>query len=310
MAKRVVATGFGGPENLSVVEYDPGTPGPGEVLLEVRAAGVNPIDLKLYSGAFGADPARLPLPLGFEVAGVVAAVGEGAPWGVGDEVIGYRVDGGYADQLLAPVDSLVAKPAALSWEVAAGLLLAGVTAAHAVQATGVGPGDVVLVHAASGGVGLIAVQLAVARGARVIGTASVRRHELLRELGAEPVAYGDGLLERVRELAPDGIDSAVDAIGGDEPIDVSLALLHDRNRFATIVASPRAAELGLKRLGGGPGADLGAEIRSAARSGLVASATDGSLKVFVTQAFPLAEAGAAHRLVGTTSGGGKVVLVP
>ena len=149
----------------------------GQVLVDVRAAGTNPVDYKLYSGEMGRDPAQLPMPIGMEVAGVVAAVAPGATGytgalTVGDEVIVTNVRGGYAEQVLADGSDVGHKPASLSFEQAAGLLLVGGTAWHLLTNTDVGTGDTVLIHGASGGVGLMAVQLAVARGAKVIATAS------------------------------------------------------------------------------------------------------------------------------------------
>jgi NADPH:quinone reductase len=308
MADLVVAAAFGGPEVLALVEEPVPDPGPGEVVLEVRAAGVNPVDWKRYSGAMGADPAQLPMRLGAEAAGVVAAAGEGAG-GVGDEVIAFRIDGAYATHVVVPVAAVVPRPEALSWEQAGGLMLAGVTAVHALVATGVGEGDTLLLHAAAGGVGLMAVQVAVARGARVIGTASEAHHDALRALGAEPVTYGPGLAERVRVLAPQGADAAIDAVGTDEAIDVSLELVRDRARIATIVAYGRAKEAGIKLLGGAPGGDPGLEIRAAARFELVRLASERKLTV-PTKSFPLAEVAAAHEASRAGHGFGKLVLVP
>ncbi len=209
MTRAVVATAFGGPEVLSVTETPVSRPGPGEVLISVRAAGTNPIDYKQYSGAMGRDPARLPIRLGGEAAGVVTEVADGTegPGGgihVGDEVVAFRIAGGYAADVVVAASSVVPKPATLSFEEAGGLMLAGVTAVHLIAATGVGPGDTVLVHGASGGVGLMAVQLAAIKGARVIGTAGQESHAYLRELGVEPISYGDGLADRVRDIAPVG----------------------------------------------------------------------------------------------------------
>ncbi|HUD35589.1 MAG TPA: NADP-dependent oxidoreductase [Streptosporangiaceae bacterium] len=315
MACVVVAAAYGGPEVLEVIEVPAGAPGPGQALVEVRAAGVNPIDYKQYSGAFGADPARLPMRLGFEVSGVVTEVGPDATGtaggvSVGDEVIGYRVDGGYASELIAPVASLTPKPAALDWAQAAGLMLTGATAWHCLAATGVTGGDTVLIHGGSGGVGTVAVQLAVGRGATVIATASPARHEFLRELGAIPVTYGAGLADRVRAAAPGGVDVAIDMIGTEEAIDVSRELVADHDRIVTIVASARSRETGTRALGGGPGADPGTEIRQAARLELARLAGEGSLRVFVSETFPLAEAAKAHRAISTNHAFGKIVLIP
>ncbi len=254
----VIATAFGGPDVLSVTEVPPEQPGPGEALIEVRAAGVNPVDFKTYSGQFGTDPARLPLRPGSEAAGLVTAVGPGGaqgpagPVAAGDEVIAYRAPGAYASALVVPAQALVPKPAALDWQQAAGLMLTGTSAWHALAATGVGPGDTVLIHGAAGGVGIMAVQLAAARGAKVVATASPVRHDFLRGLGATPVAYGDGLADRVRAAAPGGVNAAVDFAGTDEAVDVSVAVVPDRSRIATLVAFGRGQEAGIKVLGGVP----------------------------------------------------------
>jgi NADPH:quinone reductase len=315
MPSVVIATAFGGPEVLSVADEPVAEPGPGEARLAVRAAGVNPVDWKVYSGAFGTDPARLPMRLGSEAAGVVVAagpdaVGPAGPIAVGDEVIAFRAPGAYAAELVAPAQALVPKPAALDWAQAAGLMLTGATAWHALTATGVREGDTVLIHGAAGGVGVMAVQLAAARGARVVATASPARHGFLRGLGAFPVAYGDGLAERVRAAAPSGIDAALDLIGTDEAISVSLALVADRARIATIAAFARGLEAGIKVLGGAPGADPGTQIRDAARLELARLAEDKGLQVFVTRTFPLADAAAAHRAIMSGHISGKIALIP
>ncbi len=315
MSSAVVAAAYGGPEALTVVDKTVAEPGPGQARVEIRASGVNPVDYKLYSGAMGRDPARLPLPLGFEAAGVVTAVGPDAvgpagPVAVGDEVIAYRVSGGYAAELAAPAQALVPKPAALGWPEASGLMLAGATAWHALAATAVAGGDTVLVHGASGGVGLMVVQLAVARGATVVGTASPARHVLLRELGVIPVAYGEGLADRVRAAAPQGVDAALDLVGTDDAIDVSAELVGDRKRIATIAAARRGLELGMQALGGGPGADPGTELRNAARLELARLAGEGTLRVLVTQTFPLVNAAAAHRAMMDGHTLGKIALIP
>jgi NADPH:quinone reductase len=243
-----------------------------------------------------------------EVAGGVD--GPGGLIRAGDEVIAYRIAGAYADDVTVPASSVVPKPSTLSFEEASGLMLTGVTATHALAVVGAGAGDVVLVHGAAGGVGLMAIQLAVMAGARVIGTASESGHGLVREFGAEPVMYGDGLEERVRALAPGGVDAAVDCAGGDDALDVSLALVADRGRIVTIVASRRAFDAGIKVIGGAPGADPGTEIRSAARLELARLAEDGKLRVVIAAVYPLADAAAAHRALATGHTHGKIVLVP
>ncbi len=315
MSAVVIAPAYGGPEVLKIVDEPLGEPGPGQARIEVRAAGVNPVDHKVYSGAFGTDPARLPIRLGSEAAGVVTAAGQDAvgpagPVTIGQEVIAFRAPGAYAAELIVPAQALVPKPSALDWAQAAGLMLTGATAWHALAATGIGDGDTVLINGAAGGVGLIAVQLAVARGAAVVATASPARHDVLAALGAVPVAYGHGLEERVRAAAPGGVDVALDLIGTDEAMDVSLALVANRARIATIAAPARGLRVGTKVLGGAPGADPGTEIRDAARLELARLAQDGTLRVFVDQAFPLTDVAAAHRSIMGGHAKGKIALIP
>ncbi len=315
MSAVVIATAFGGPEVLSIVDQPAGEPGPGEARIQVRAAGVNPVDWKVYSGRMGADPARLPIRLGSEAAGVVTAagpdaVGPAGPVQVGDEVIAFRAPGAYAADLVAPADALVPKPATLDWAPASGLMLTGVTAWHALAATDVHPGDTVLMHGAAGGVGIVAIQLAVRRGATVIATASPARHDFVRELGAIPVAYGPGLDGRVRAAAPGGVRVALDLVGTDEALDVSLDLVADRARIATIVVTPRARAAGIKLLGGAPGADPGTEVRLPARLDLAKLAGDGALRVFVARSYPLSQVADAHQDSMGGHATGKIVLIP
>ncbi|QHC56892.1 zinc-binding dehydrogenase [Rathayibacter tanaceti] len=308
------AEGFDGPEALRAVEVDPGEPGAGRVRIAVRAAGVNPADAKTLRGVFGRG--RLPVRPGSEVSGVVTAVGEGAegplgPLRVGDEVVAFRVSGGYAAELVAPASAVLPKPSGLGWEAAAGLLLAGTTAAHLVEATRVASGETVLVHGASGAVGTLAVQLARSRGARVLGTTSERGEAVVRRLGAEPLRYGPGLEGRVREAAPEGVDAALDTAGTAEALDVSVALVAERSRVATVAGFEHAARLeGVLLLGGGAGADPGTALRDAARPGLLELAGRGELEVVLGPSFPLREAAAALALVESGRAGGKVVLLP
>lgn len=305
-----MAAAYGGPEVLAVQDVDVPAPADGQALIDIRAAGANPVDYKLYSGEMGRDPAALPMPVGLEVSGVVAAVGPGATGytgalSVGDEVVATGMRGGYAEQVIVDAKDVGHKPGSLSFEQAAGLLLVGGTAWHLLTNTGVGTGDTVLIHGAAGGVGLLAVQLAVARGASVIGTASPARHDQLRKYGATPVAYGPGLADRIRAIGP--VDAALDLVGTDEALDTSVELVADRSRIATIAGFGRAAELGIAAL---TGADGGQAIRDAARPDLLALARDGMLEVIVDRAFPLDEAAEAHRYLQTGHARGKVVLLP
>ena len=311
MSRVVQAGAYGGVEQLEVVEVPLPEPGAGQVRVTVLAAGVNPADAKTLRGEFGRDESKLPLRLGTEVSGLVTALGEGVEGvAVGDEVIVSSARGGFADDVIAAASTVYPKPADVSFEEASGLLLVGATAWHLLEATGVREGETVLVHGASGGVGSAVVQLARLRGARVIGTAGAHSADRVRESGAEPVEYGDGLEDRVRSLAPDGVDVALDTVGTDEAVDVSLALVAHRARIATIAAFPRAQAEGFLALGGGPGADPGTAIRRAAKPELLRLAEEGRYRVEVTRTFPLEQAADALRFLAEGHPGGKVVLLP
>lgn len=291
----------GGPEVLEPVELPAPEPGPGEVRVQVKAAGVQPTDLAVREG--WTPPGltlKSPQVIGNEFAGVVDEVGAGVTGvSVGDEVLGFRSLECYAEFVVVPADQIVPKPASLAWEVAAGLSGAGQTASTAVEELGVGEGDVFLVHAAAGAVGTVAVQLAKRAGATVIGTASEANHEYLRSLGVIPVTYGEGLADRVRAVAPDGVTVSLDAAGADG-LRAAVELVPDKNRIGTIVAFEIYQELGVRWIG---------SKRSAARlAELTALAASGELKIQVRRVYSLAEAAEAHREVGTGHGRGKVVL--
>jgi NADPH:quinone reductase-like Zn-dependent oxidoreductase len=255
-------------------------------------------------GLDGLMEVRFPLVPGWDVAGVVERVGfDAGEFVVGDEVYGYvRKDwvqqGAYAELVSANVRMLARKPRALDWQQAAGVPLAGLTARRALDRVGVGAGDTVLIHAAAGGVGSLGTQIALARGARVIGTASERNHEYLRSLGAEPVAYGDGLAQRVRALAPDGVDAAVDFVGGDA-VDVSLSLLGQPDRLASI------ADGGVEAKGGHY---VWVRPDSAGLAELACLADEGRLAVHVDLAVPLANAAQAWQQSRSGRTRGKIVL--
>ncbi|WP_030910550.1 NADP-dependent oxidoreductase [Streptomyces sp. NRRL F-5126] len=320
MPRIVRPTAYGTPEVLAVADMAVPRAAADGVVVRVRAAGVNPIDWKVYSGAFHAvddshkDAAGIAAPMpsiGLECAGVVTETGTKVTGvGIGDEVIVYPVTSAYADYVAAPATSVFRKPAGLSWAGAGSLLLTGTTAVHALEAAEVSTGDTVLVHGGSGGVGLMGVQLAAARGATVIATAAERNHQLLRDLGATPVAYGPGLVGRVRAAAPGGVSAAVDFAGTDEALDVSLELVPDRQRIASIAGSPRRGEAGIKLLGYGPGQDAGTEVRATARHDLVERAGSGELRVVVAATYPLGEAAQAHRAGLAGHAPGKLVLTP
>jgi len=309
MTTTVMATSYGGPEALSVIEQPLPDPGSGQVRVSTRAIGTNPFDHKSYSGGFGTDPAELPIALGSEAAGVVDAVGEGVQGvAVGDEVIAFSASGAYTTDLVTDLEKLTPKPGPLPWEQAAGLLATGTTAWHALAATGVSSGDTVLVHGAAGGVGQMVLQLARLRGIAVVATASERNHALLTSLGALPIAYGHGLLERARAAAPGGYGAAIDLVGTDEAIDASLALV-GADQVVSIAGFGRGAD-GITLLGFGPGADPGTELRDGARAQLADLAGRGDLVVAVDRSYALTDAAAAHAYLRAGHARGKVILRP
>ncbi|NUR60153.1 MAG: NADP-dependent oxidoreductase [Catenulispora sp.] len=291
---------------LSVGEVLDPKVGPGQVLIEVRAAGVNPVDWKVMAGGLdGMMDAVFPVIPGWDVAGVVRGAGPDTPeFGAGDEVMAYaRKDviqaGTFAQFVTVSARDVARKPAALDWAQAGGLPLAGLTALRCLEALDVGPRDSLLVHAAAGGVGSMAVQIARARGARVIGTASERNHDYVRSLGAEPVTYGDGLADRVRALAPEGVTTVLDGHGGQ--LSVTLAVLAEGGRHVSI-ADPEAARQGGRWIWVRPDGAKLAELAD-----LV---DEGALTVEVAQTFPLAEVAAAFDLSRTGRMRGKLVIVP
>ncbi|MEV7416549.1 NADP-dependent oxidoreductase [Streptomyces sp. NPDC089919] len=295
---------YGGPEVLRLGEVPLPKVAPGEVLVRVRRAAVNPVDWKLMAGGLdGMMDAVFPVVPGWDVAGVVARVGIDVPeFAPGDEVMAYarkdHVSGGtFAEYVSVPVRCLAAKPAALGWDEAAGLPLAGLTAYQLLTRLGLSGKDTVLIHGAAGGVGFLGTQIARARGARVIGTASPRNHERLREAGAEPVEYGEGLVERVRALAPDGVDLVADFVGG--VLDVTTAVLAEGGRHASI-ADP--AVLGA----GGQWMWVRPDAADLAAVGELAEL--GQLGVPVAQVFPLEELPEAFRLSMTGHVHGKITI--
>lgn len=295
---------YGGTEVLSETRQPVPKVGPGEVLVRVRCASVNPVDWKIMAGGLDAlmDVVHPVVP-GWDVAGTVERVGIDTPeFAVGDEVIAYArkdyVHGGtFAEYVTVPVRALAPKPLSLSWEQAAGLPLAGLTAYQLLTRLGTGEGDTVLVHGAAGGVGSLGVQIARALGARVIGTASPRNHDRLRSLGCEPVAYGDGLTERVRALAPEGVSVVADFVGG--VLDVTLAVLAEGGRHASIADHTVLGAGGQWMWVRPAGVDLMA---------LGALADAGQLTVTVAETFPLADLAAAFARSQSGHTAGKIVI--
>ncbi|GAA3753720.1 NADPH:quinone reductase-like Zn-dependent oxidoreductase [Spinactinospora alkalitolerans] len=304
--KAIVYGEYGGPEMLRLAEVPEPKVGPDSVLVEVRAASVNPVDWKLREGYLDAAiETFFPVIPGWDVAGVVERPGPSVPeFAPGDEVIGYvREDvlrrGTYAQKVAAPVRSLARKPRNLTWAQAASLPLAGLTAYQSlVHRLRVADGDTVLVHAASGGVGSLAVQIARARGARVIGTASERNHGFLRSLGAEPVSYGEGLEDRVSEIVPGGVTAVFDAVGGDA-LAATPKLAAEGARVAS-VADGSVTELG--------GSYLFVRPDSADLTALVELVEAGKVTVEIAEVLPLEEAAEAQRRNAEGHTRGKIAI--
>jgi NADPH:quinone reductase len=308
-ARAWVAADFGGPEVLRCIDVDVADPGPGEVTIGVRACGMNPADAKHI--APGQDRALLPLPIGYEVAGVVTALGPGTTLAsgggaVGDEVVA-QVSGGYTTGITVAASEVFAKPATLGFPGAANLLLVGTTAADLLHTSRAREGETVLLHGAAGSVGVSVLQQARRLGVRVVGTAGPASFDLVRRFGGTPVEYGPGLLDRVREAAPEGIAAALDTVGSAEAGDVSLALVGDRQRVVTIAAAPRARADGYVFIGAsnpesGP-------FRAAARGRILRLAADGDLVVPMARTFPFEEAPAALAMLTSPHPPGKIALM-
>ncbi|MGW0563389.1 NADP-dependent oxidoreductase [Streptomyces sp. NPDC003016] len=304
--KAITYRHYGTPDDLEFGDVPEPRLGPDSVLVRVRAAAVNPVDWKVQAGHLdSALAAVFPVVPGWDVAGVVERAGAGVTeYGPGDEVIGYvREDfvsrGTFAEYVAAPVRTLARKPANLSFEEAAGLPLAGLTAYQAlVRHLEAGEGDTLLVHAAAGGVGSLAVQIARAFGVRVIGTASERNHDYLRSLGALPVTYGEGLAGRVRALAPEGVDAVLDLVGGDA-LKLSPELLAPGGRLVS-VADGAVTGLG--------GTYLFVRPDTADLTALTELAERGALTVEVAAVFPLEKAAEALRLSREGHTRGKIAI--
>ena len=296
-------TQFGGPEVLELVELPDPEPGPGQIRLAVRATGVNPIDWKVRSGAMGGD---LPRRTGQEVAGVVDRLGDGVTGvEVGDAVFGGAAGGGGAAEL-ALLESYARVPEALDFVGAAALPVAVEAAVRALDALGVTGGQTVLINGASGSVGVAAVQFARARGARVIGTASEANHGYLREFGAEPTTYGDGLVQRVRALVGDqdpAVDRALDAAGGGVLPDL-VALTGAPEHVLTIADYAGAEQTGVTFSGG-----AGTERAWHALDDAAQLIEAGRFRLPVAQTFPLAEIGEAQRISQSGHPRGKLVVI-
>ncbi|AMB58979.1 NADP-dependent oxidoreductase [Microterricola viridarii] len=306
MSRAVMFRSFGAASDvLEVVEVPEPHAGAGQVRVRVKAAGLNPVDWKIALYPQVATAYRiteLPSGNGNDFSGVIDEVGEGVgSWKVGDEVYGGRRCYAQADYVLADAAILVPKPAGLSWEQAGALDIVGRTAWAEVASQNLTAADTVLVTAAAGGVGVLAVQLAKRAGATVIGTASPENHDYLRSLGVIPVAYGDGLVERIRAVAPQGVTVVLDNHGA-ASIQAGLDLGVDPSRINTIADRPFAAQHGVATVGGGA-----ASREELAALGLLIAA--GAVEFPIEARYPLEQVREAYALLQAGHLRGKIVLV-
>jgi NADPH:quinone reductase-like Zn-dependent oxidoreductase len=294
---------YGAVDVLKVVDVPTPVPGPGQVLVQVKAAGINPGEAKVREGLLHARwPATFPSGQGSDLAGVVTRTGQGVTaFAVGDEVIGYTDDrASQAEYALVEERNLTARPAGVPWEVAGALFVAGTTAYAAVRSVALTEGDTVVVSGAAGGVGSIAVQLARLAGATVIGLASPANHEWLAGHGVIPVAYGDGVADRIRQVAGK-VDAFVDTFGEDY-VRLALELGVEPSRIDTIVRFDAVAEYGVKAEGSAAGASA---ATLAELAGLIA---EGRLEVPIAATFPLGDVQDAYRRLADGHIRGKIVL--
>lgn len=314
MARFVQYTQLGGPEVLHLVEGPVPSPGDGEVVVEVRAAGINPIDAKQRDGTRPLGAFSEPRVSGLDASGVIVEIGDGVDgWAVGDEVIVTSGRGTFATHVIARTKDLTAKPAALSWAQGAALGIPAATAYQALRSLGVGPDTVVLVHAASGAVGQAAVQFARHLGATVIGTAGSANQDRVRQLGGIPVTYGPGLVDRVRAIRPAGVDRVLDAVGTDEAIEASLELVTEPQHVGTIVRGADADGWGIQAWSGGSPHPLTDEQKQWRAEGIRLAAElagSGRFDVEIAQTMPLDDVVAASRIAESGTIRGKVVLLP
>ncbi|GAB2559275.1 NADP-dependent oxidoreductase [Gracilibacillus alcaliphilus] len=292
----------GNPDVLQIMDFENPVPKNGQVRVKVKAAGVQPVDCAIRGYGFTPPGVEIKYPqiLGNEFSGVIDRLGEGVEdFSVGSAVIGWSLLSSYAEYVVVPTSQIVRKPQTMPWDEAGVLTASGQTAHTALKELGIGKGDTVLIHAAAGGVGTFAVQLAKAWGANVIGTASLRNHDYLKSLGATPVLYGEGLVERVCEIAPGGVDAALDA-AGEDALRASIELVQDKKRIGTIVSFDLSESLGTISI---------RSKRSISRlSELTQLYEQGQLRIVISQSFPLHQVVEAHKVVETGHGYGKVVL--
>jgi NADPH:quinone reductase-like Zn-dependent oxidoreductase len=303
--KAVRFAAYGGVDVLDLVEVPAPEPGPGQVLVTVKAAGINPGEAKIREGVLHSRfPATFPSGEGSDFAGVVTTTGPGVTtFATGAEVIGYTDNrASHAEYVLAEAAHLTSKPASVPWEVAGALYVAGCTAYAAVRSVSLAPGDTVVVAGAAGGVGSIAVQLARLAGADVIGVAGPSHHDWLRSKGVIPVTYGDGVAERISAAAPK-VDALIDTVG-DDYVQLALEVGVSPDRIDTIANFAAVQQYGVRGEGNAAGAspDVLAELADRIAAG--------QLEVPIAASFPLDAVRDAYLLLAQGHTRGKIVLVP
>jgi NADPH:quinone reductase-like Zn-dependent oxidoreductase len=301
MPRSYVFTEYGGPEVQQFIEVAKPVPAEGQLLVAVRVAAVNPADWKRRRGGAASAPLTEPAGLGREVAGVVEAVGPGTEgFAVGDEVLGVPpVGGGIADYAVLSVDQVAHKPASVSFADASTLGVAAATAYDGLNQLNVTAGETLLITGVGGGVGVAAAQIALGRGVRVIGTASESKRAFVESIGVTHVTYGDGLLDRIRALAPDGVDALYDMVGGDTLREAAV-LVKGGARIVSAADSPTASAVG--------GAALLRTRNSETLAACAQLVAEDTLKPFVTEVFPFEKAPDALALVESGHATGKVVI--
>jgi NADPH:quinone reductase-like Zn-dependent oxidoreductase len=306
MPRAVRFNQYGDIDVLQVVEVDRPIPGPGQVLVRVKAAGINPGEASIRKGLFAERwPSTFPSGQGSDLAGVVEEIGPDvtnvAP---GDEVIGFTENrASQAELVLVDANHLVPRPPNVSWEQAGALFVVGTTAYAAVRSVSLSAGDTVVVSGAAGGVGSVAVQLARNAGAKVIGLASASNHKWLTDHGVIPVAYGDGVEDRIRAASGGKVDAFIDTFGGGY-VELALKLGVPKNRIDTIIDFAAAAKYGVKTEGNAQAAtpDVLAQL-----AGQLAA---GRLEIPIAKVYPLAEVREAYRDLEQRHTRGKIVLAP
>jgi NADPH:quinone reductase-like Zn-dependent oxidoreductase len=306
MSKAVRFEQYGGSDVLKVVDVDTPTLKAGQVLVRVKATGINPGEAKIRDGLLHEIyPSTFPSGEGSDLAGVVEQVGPGVEGvSVGDEVIGYTDErASHAELAAVEAKNLTPRPPNVPWEVAGSLFVAGATAYAAVRAVSAGEGDTVVVAGAAGGVGSLAVQLAVLAGATVIGLAGESNHQWLRDRGAIPVSYGGGVADRIREAAPPGVDAFIDTVGSGY-VELALELGVAPDRIDTIADFQAAQKFGVKTDGNAVGAS------AATLAELARLVSEGKLEVPIAHVYPLDQVREAFDELANGHTRGKIVLVP